>query len=205
LTERSEATVVCDPYDNQHVGYPPLKLKADILTISHESPSHSYLKAVKGDPYVISGPGEYEIGEVFITGVRTNGRSKKDATIPENTLYLIDYNGINIVHLGDLNVSPSQSEVEELGPVHIALVPVGGGSGLNASQAAEVIRMLEPNIVIPMHYFTPDTKVKLDGIHKFLKEMGLSHVDTLPSLKIASTQSLPDETKVVVLDYPREE
>jgi len=205
LTERSEATVVCDPYDNQHVGYPPLRLKADILTISHESPSHSYIKAVKGAPYIISGPGEYEIGEVFITGVRTNGRSKKDATIPENTLYLIDYNGINIVHLGDLNVSPSQSEVEELGPVHIALVPVGGGSGLNASKAAEVIRLLEPNIVIPMHYFTPDTKVKLDGINKFLKEMGLSHVDTLPSLKIASPGSLPDETKVVVLDYPREE
>ena len=204
LTERAEASVVCDPYDNQHVGYPPLKLKADIVTISHESPSHSFLKAVKGDPYVITGPGEYEIGGVFITGVHTNGRNKKESIVPENTLYVIDYNGINIVHLGDLNVAPSQSEVEELGPVHVALVPVGDGGGLNSSQAAEVISLLEPNIVIPMHYSTSATKIKLDGINKFLKEMGLSHVETMPSLKITSIEDLPEGTRVVVLDYPRE-
>jgi L-ascorbate metabolism protein UlaG (beta-lactamase superfamily) len=205
LTERAEASVVCDPYDNQHVGYPPLKLKADIVTISHESPSHSYLKAVKGDPYIITGPGEYEIGGVFITGVHTNGRNKKEAVVPENTLYVIDYNGINIVHLGDLSVAPSQSEVEALGPVHIALVPVGDGGGLNSAKAAEVISLLEPNIVIPMHYSTPATNIKLDGISKFLKEMGLSHVETMPSLKITSIEGLPEETRVVVLDYPHED
>ena len=204
LTERAEASVVCDPYDNQHVGYPLLKLRADIVTISHESPSHSFLKAVKGEPYVITGPGEFEIGGVFITGVRTNGRNKKEPVVPENTLYVIDYNGINIVHLGDLSVAPSQSEVEELGPVHVALVPVGDGGGLNSSTAAEVISLLEPNIVIPMHYSTPATKNKLDGINKFLKEMGLSHVETIPSLKITSIEGLPQETRVVVLDYPRE-
>ena len=102
ITDRGQATVVCDPYDSEHVGYSPLKLKADIVTISHESPSHSYLKAVKGDPFVINGPGEYEIGGVFITGLRTNHRKKKEGAIPANTLYLIDYNGINIVHLGDM-------------------------------------------------------------------------------------------------------
>jgi len=205
LTERAEASVVCDPYDSQHVGYPPLKLRADIVTISHESPSHSYLKAVKGEPYVISGPGEYEIGGVFITGVSTNGRNKKETLVPINTLYVIDYNGINIVHLGDLSFAPSQSEVEELGPVHVALVPVGDGGGLNSAKAAEVISLLEPNIVIPMHYSTPMTKIKLDGISKFLKEMGLSHVETVPSLKITSIEGLPEQTRVVVLDYPHED
>lgn len=204
LTERSQASVVCDPYNHQAVGYQPLKLKADIVTISHQSPSHSFLKAVKGDAYVISGPGEYEIGGVFITGVQTNGRSKKDEEISENTLYVIDYNGINVVHLGDIRRIPSQSEVEELGPVHVALVPVGNGVGLNAAQAAEIISLLEPNIVIPMHYSTPATTVKLDGINKFLKEMGLSHVEKYPSFKISSPDGLPEESKVIVLDYPRE-
>ena len=76
ITDRGQATVVCDPYDSEHVGYQPLKLKADIVTVSHESPSHSYLKGVKGEPYVITGPGEYEIGGVFITGLRTDHKTK---------------------------------------------------------------------------------------------------------------------------------
>jgi len=204
LTERSQASVVTDPYDSQQVGYSPLKLKADIVTISHQSPSHNHLKAIKSEAYIITGPGEYEVGGVFITGVRTNGRGKKDASIAENTLYVINYNGINIVHLGDTNIIPSQTEVEEFGPVHVALVPVGGFGGLNANQASEVIRLLEPNIVIPMHYSTPATTIKLDGLNKFLKEMGLSQVETMSSLKITSVESLPEETQVIVLDYPSE-
>ena len=204
LSDRGQATVVCDPYDHEQVGYTSLKLKADIVTVSHESPSHSYLKAVKGEPYVISGPGEYEIGGVFITGLRTNHRKKKDQLLPPNTLYLIDYSGINIVHLGDMVQVPTQTEVEDLGPVHIALVPVGGVSSLNASQASEAISLFEPNIVIPMHYATPASKIKSDPIAKFLKEMGLSTIETVPSYKITSPDTLPEETQVVVLDYPHE-
>ena len=204
ITERGQTTVVCDPYDSQTVGYQPLKLKADIVTISHESPSHSYIKAVKSDPYIISGPGEYEIGGVFITGLRTDQHKKRENGQPVNTLYLIDFGGINIVHLGDMLQVPSQAEVESLGPVHIALVPVGDAGSLNAAKASEVISLFEPNIVIPMHYQTPATNLKLDPIGKFLKEMGLSAVETLPSLKVASVAAMPEETQVIVLDYPHE-
>ncbi|NPV40979.1 MAG: MBL fold metallo-hydrolase [Anaerolineae bacterium] len=204
ITERGQTAVVCDPYDSQTVGYQPLKLKADIVTISHESPSHSFVKAVKSDPYIINGPGEYEIGGVFITGLRTDQHKKRENGQPVNTLYLIDFGGMNIVHLGDMLQVPSQAEVESLGPVHIALVPVGDAGSLNAAKASEVISLFEPNIVIPMHYQTPATNLKLDPIGKFLKEMGLSTVETLPSLKVASVAALPEETQVSVLDYPHE-
>lgn len=203
IAERGQISVVCDPYDSSVVGYQPLKIKADIVTISHESSSHNYLKGVKGDPYVIKGPGEYEIGGVFITGLRTDKRKKRDID-QINTLYLIEYGGINIVHLGDMLHVPSQTEVESLGPVHIALVPVGGNGGLTAEKASEAISLFEPNIVIPMHYQTPKTNAKLDPIGKFLKEMGLSAVDTMPSLKINSVSSLPEETQVIVLDFPHD-
>jgi L-ascorbate metabolism protein UlaG (beta-lactamase superfamily) len=203
ISERGLTTVVCDPYDNEEVGYEPLKLKADIVTISHESPRHKNLKAVKGDPYVVSGPGEYEIGNVFITGLQTDKRRKNDQDSPINTLYLIDYFGITIMHLGDMMQVPTQSEVESLGPVHVALVPVGGSSGLNATKASEVISLFEPNIVIPMHYATPASKVELDPIGKFLRVMGLSSVETLPNLKVSNPGTLPEETQIIVLDYPR--
>jgi L-ascorbate metabolism protein UlaG (beta-lactamase superfamily) len=178
-------------------------LKADIVTVSKASPGHDFLSAVKGDASRITGPGEYEIGGVFITGVQTNGLSKKDAGEPRNTLYLIDYNGINVLHLGSLNRVPTQPEVEALGPVHIALIPVGGGGALTAAKAAEVISLLEPNIVIPMHYHLPESAVKLDPLSKFLKEMGLGGVSSQPSIKVTSVNSLPEETQVVVLDYER--
>ena len=90
-----------------------------------------------------------------------------------------------------------------MGPVHVALVPVGGGSGMNAAKAAEVISLLEPNIVIPMHFATPGSTIQLDPLSKFLKEMGLADVEKQPSLKVTSVSSLPEETKVVVLDYQK--
>jgi L-ascorbate metabolism protein UlaG (beta-lactamase superfamily) len=200
ITERGMASVVCDPYDHRAVGLEALKLKADIITVSHEKPGHNFLAAVKGEPYIITGPGEYEIGSVFITGIQTNGVHKHDPEVPRNTLYVFQYEDVTIVHLGALDRVPSQTEVEALGPVNIVLVPVGGGDSLNSSKAAEVISLLEPNIVIPMHYELPGSTLTLDPLKKFIKEMGLPDLTSQPSLKVTSAGSLPDETKVVVLD-----
>jgi len=205
LTERSYATVVTDPYDNKAIGYDALKLKADIVTVSHEAPGHNNADAVKGTTHVIDGAGEFEIGGVFITGVTTDGaggkKKDKDASA-RNTVYVFDYDGITVAHLGDLQQVPTQSEIESLGTINVALVPVGGGGGLNAAKAAEVISLIEPNIVIPMHYATPDAKVSLDSLNKFVKEMGLSKPETQPSLKVTRS-NLPDETRVVVLEYQK--
>jgi L-ascorbate metabolism protein UlaG (beta-lactamase superfamily) len=201
LVERNLATVITDPYDSHQIGYEPLNTSADIVTVSHESAGHSYTQAVKGDPRLITGPGEYEIGGVFITGVQTNSHTRLEAEEPRNTLYVFDYNGLTIAHLGDMSHVPTQSEVEALGAVNVALVPVGSGGGLNAAKAAEVISLLEPNIVIPMHYATTAATANLDPLSKFLKEMGLAEFETLASLKISNAKNLPEETKVIVLDY----
>ena len=202
LTQRGLASVVTDPFDHQVIGYLPLKLKADIVTTSHDAPGHNNLAAVRGNPRAIQGPGEFEIGGVFITGVRTGEGRNKNGNIEPNTLYVFDYDGVAVAHLGDLQRTPTQTEIEALGTVDVALVPVGGGKGLNAASAAEVVSLLEPGIVVPMHYSTPDCKVKLDPLSKFLKEMGLGEVDPVPSLSVRPT-TLPDETNVVVLDYAR--
>lgn len=202
LTERGMATVVTDPYDHRVIGYDSLKLRADIVTISHAAPGHDYAAAVRGKTHVLTGPGEYEIGGVFITGVQTNGHGKRSPDDPRNTLYVFDYDGVTVAHLGDIRRVPSQTEIEALGTVNVALVPVGGGGGLNASKAAEVVSLIEPGIVIPMHYQTPASLVKLAPLSKFLKEMGLNEVAPADSLKITRT-SVPDETRVVVLNYAK--
>jgi L-ascorbate metabolism protein UlaG (beta-lactamase superfamily) len=201
LTERNFATVVTDPYDNKVVGYEALKLKAEIATVSHDAPGHNNSDVVKGTTHVITGPGEFEIGGVFITAVQTeSGKKSKDRV--RNTVYVFDYDGITVAHLGDLQSIPTQNEIELLGSVNVALVPVGGGGSLNAAKAAEVVSMLEPNLVIPMHFATPDSKIKLDDLNKFIKEMGLSKLEAQPSLKV-SRSGLPDETHVIVLEYQK--
>jgi len=201
LTERNFVTVVTDPYDNTVVGYDALKLKAEIVTVSHDAPGHNNSDAVKGSTHVLTGPGEFEIGGVFITAVQTDsGKKSKDKV--RNTVYVFDYDGITVAHLGDMLQIPTQSEIEMLGTVNVLLIPVGGGNSLNAAKAAEVVSMLEPNLVIPMHYGTPDSKIKLDDLNKFIKEMGLSQPTAQPSLKVTRS-SLPSETHVVVLDYQK--
>ena len=188
LAERGMATVVCDPFESEMVGYEPLKLRADIVTSSHDAPGHNHLSAVKGYSHAITGPGEFEIGSVFITGVQMDGQGRKIEQETRNTLYVFDYMGITVAHLGDMHAVPPQNEIEALGTVHIVLVPVGGGSGLNAAKAAEIVSLLEPNIVIPMHYLTPATKIPLDRLEKFLKEMGLHEAESVPSLKADQVQ-----------------
>ena len=200
LTERGLATVVTDPYDHRIAGLEALKLKADIVTISHDAPGHNFESGVKGKSHVIRTPGEYEIGGVFITGVQTNGHTKTEADEPRNTLYVFDFDGVTVAHLGDLRRVPSQAEIEALDNVSVALVPVGGGGGLTSAKATEVISLLEPNIVIPMHYGMPGLNLKLAPVAKFLKEMGLAAAEPQPSLKI-TRGTLPEETRVVVLAY----
>jgi L-ascorbate metabolism protein UlaG (beta-lactamase superfamily) len=207
LTERNYATVVTDPFDNKTIGYDALKLRSDIVTVSHDAPGHNNADAVKGTSHVIDGPGEFEIGGVFITGVQSDsssasGKKKNKDDSPRNTIYVFDYDGITVAHLGDLKQTPTQSEIESLGTVNVVLIPVGGGGGLNAAKAAEVISLIEPNLVIPMHYATPATKVSLDSLNKFIKEMGLTKPATQPSLKVTRS-GLPNETHVVVLDYQK--
>ena len=194
-------TVVTDPYDKT-LGLPLPRPKADIVTVSHPSPHHDHVAGVKGDFKVIDGPGEYEIGGVFITGINLISPHKGDET-PQagtrNNVFVIYIESIAVCHLGDLRHVPTQNQVEDMGNIDVLMVPVGGYNALNAAEAAEVISLIEPFIVIPMHYRLPDLSVKLDPVDKFLKEMGITKVETESNLKLNKT-SLPEETQVILME-----
>lgn len=194
ITERKHATIVTDPY-SADLGLGELKLKADVVTISHDAPGHNHISAISGMEHVLNGPGEYEIGSVFITGIPTPSKNGKF----NNIIYVFDYNGLTVAHLGDIGEVPSQKQIEDLELVNVLLVPVGGGSSLNAARAAELVSMIEPNVVIPMHYQIPTLKTKLDPLDRFLKEMGATDAKEEASFKVASADGLPEETTVVIL------
>lgn len=196
LTERGRASVVTDPFDASIIGYSPLKLKADIVLISHDTPGHNYVAGVQGYQYALTAPGEYEIGGVFIIGAAMYDKNVAHPRL--NIVYVMDFQGVTVAHLGDLDHIPNQSAIDALGDIDVVLLPVGGGGALNAGQAAEVISLLEPKIVIPMHYKTPQTVLELDPVDRFLKEMGLSNAVEEEILKISSS-AFPEQTQVILL------
>jgi L-ascorbate metabolism protein UlaG (beta-lactamase superfamily) len=197
LTERGNASIVTDPYPDEY-GYTHPHPRADVVTVSCDDPTRSFAKAVRGPTRVLDGAGEYEIGGVFITGVAFANKTKRSAPAVQNRVFVFEYDHVTICHLGALNFVPSQSQVEALGTVNVLLTPVGGKDLLSSAEAAELVSLLEPNYVIPMHYHVQPAKLRLPKVDTFLNEMGLSRVQSEDSLKVISS-SLPDETQVVLL------
>ena len=201
LSERGLATVVTDPYPPD-VGLTFPKTRAHIVTVSHDDAQCRYTSGVRGPFKLLDGPGEYEIGSVFITGITTFADGKSGASRGLNTVFTFDFGGLTACHLGQLGHVPAQSQVENLGTVNILLVPVGGGGSLSPARASEVISLFEPNLVIPMHYKVKGLKVNLGTLSRFLKEMGVEKVESQEVLKV-SRSNLSEETQVIVLE-PRQ-
>jgi L-ascorbate metabolism protein UlaG (beta-lactamase superfamily) len=194
-------TVVTDPYDRE-VGYAMPRIRADVVTVSHSHGGHSCTRGFRGSPRVLGCPGEYEIGDVFITGVPTFHDAAGGRERGQNIAFLLDFDGLTVCHLGDLGHVLTQSHIEALDGVNVLLIPVGGRATLGAAQAAEVVGLLEPNIVIPMHYQTDGLSRDLDPVSFFLKAMGVGRLKPQEMLKV-SEGKLSEQPQVVVLQ-PRQ-
>ena len=189
-------TLITDPFSPQ-LGYSLGKISAPIVTISHNHPGHNYAAGVSGNPRIVSGPGEYEISDVLITGVASYHDNKHGQELGRNTIYIIHMDDLIICHLGDLGHILQEEQLEEVADADMLLVPIGGQHTINAAQAAEVISQVEPHIVIPMHYSPPIGDVP-DPLDKFCREMGIEAINPQPKLSITRS-ALPAETQVVIL------
>lgn len=195
------ATLITDPFGPQ-IGFKFPKVEADIVTISHNHEDHNQAELVGGEPFVISGPGEYEVEGISVFGVSTFHDQKRGSERGQNTAYLIEMDGLRICHLGDLGHKLEDKQLEELNGVDILLIPAGGFYTIGPTEAAQVVSQLDPKIVIPMHFNSPKLNQeifgKLSSVEVFLKEMG---EEAIPEPKISITpDKLPEELKVVVLE-----
>ncbi len=197
-------TIITDPYLSDMVGLKfPKNVEADIVTISHQHQDHNAVQNVSGSPFIVSGPGEYEIKGVHIVGTSSFHDEEKGAKRGSNTMYHMEIDGVRLAHLGDLGHTLSSHDIEQLGEVDILFIPVGGIFTIDAKQAAEIITEIEPSIVIPMHYGKPELNQKTFGelasLAHFLKEMGKVGVVPQPKLSVTKDK-LPEELQVIVLE-----
>ncbi|GAC1470218.1 MAG: MBL fold metallo-hydrolase [Candidatus Dormibacteraceae bacterium] len=191
------AAVVTDPFPPS-IGLRLPKLDGDLVTVSHEHENHNYTQVMR-DAYEIRGPGEYEVAGVSVIGVPTFHDAEKGAKRGRNTVYLIEIDDVRICHLGDLGHALDDAEAEAIASPDVLLVPVGGHTAINAAQAAEIVRQLEPRFVVPMHYRIPGLKLELDPLDRFLKEMAVTASEPQPKLTLQASSG-EYETKVVVLE-----
>jgi len=187
-------TVVTDPFDKS-VGFAMPSVKADIVTVSHSHKDHSNTKAVKGDPFIVKAPGEYEIGGVTVIGLRTFHDNQKGKKRGKNTVYVITIDGFSLCHLGDLGCSLKEKQLDEINGIDVLFIPVGGVFTIGPKKAQEIINQIEPKLVVPMHYKTAKHSQAFSetaSLKKFLKEIDQTEVKTKKKLKI-SHSSLPEE------------
>lgn len=200
------ATLVFDPYNPEKFGAKLPKLEADIVLTSHDHFDHNFIEGVRGseegkEPFIISGPGEYDVKGVHVEGFKTFHDEKEGAERGLNTIYYVEIDGFFLLHLGDLGHELSKDILEEFGNVDVLMVPVGGFYTIDHEKAVDIISEIEPSFVIPMHYAGKGGKdLKIVGVDKFISEWGSEVVKKDSKLKLSSKSDLPEETQVVVLD-----
>ena len=189
-------TVALDPFKD--IGLKEPKLSADILLVSHDHFDHSNAAAVSGDPRVVDSPGEYEYRGVMIEGISTYHDGKQGADRGRNTVFSFTLEGVHFVHLGDLGHALDEETVERLGDVDVLFVPVGGHFTIDAKQAAEIVKQLQPRVTVPMHYLVPGLKLDvLAKVDAFIKEMGVKPIQLDKSTWKFKQSDLPDEESEV--------
>lgn len=201
--------IVTDPYED-YVGFEMPRVSADIVTVSHHHQDHNNISAVKGttkrkEPFIVDGPGEYEISGISIFGIASFHDSSRGTKRGENTIYLITIDNLRLAHLGDLGHKLTEAELEELNGVDILFIPIGGTYTIDDNEAIEVIGQIEPQIIIPMHFKTPDMKPDFGieiTVDDFLKAIG-EEANKAKDKLIISKEKLPEEREIVVLKRKR--
>jgi L-ascorbate metabolism protein UlaG (beta-lactamase superfamily) len=204
-----EGTVVADAFPSV-VGPTGRGLSADIVTYSHPDPNpapptRSNARTASADEGVpaslqsafrLTGPGEYEVHDILVTGIRTARDEAKGAERGLNTVFVVQLDGLHAIHLGDLGHVLSEEQLKEIGPVDVACVPIGGQ--LSAAKAAEVVAQLEANLVVPLLVCDDDADCAA-ALARFLHEMGVKELTPQPKLTV-TVSSVPEETTVALLE-----
>jgi len=189
--------VVTDPFGKE-VGPKVPNFEADIITVSHDHHDHNNIGALRGNPYIIKSAGEYDVKGVMVEGIASYHDDKEGKERGNNIIYRIEFDDISVVHLGDLGHVLDNAQLEKLAGTDILLIPVGGKYTIDAKKAVEVIAQIEPRLVIPMHYKTKDSKIDIDDVDKFIKELGVAPTYE-EKLKISKKELPSEDMELVIL------
>lgn len=203
--QSGDTTLAIDPFDKES-GLTPPRFQTDVALITHNHPNHNNFDSLTGkgeaEVFKINGPGEYEIHGISVRGISSFHDTEKGAKKGKNTIYVITWEDLRLVHLGDYGEDKLRDDIHEaIGTPDILFIPVGGKDTIDAEMATKLINQIEPRIIIPMHYKISGFKEKLDGVEVFMKEMGEKPVPE-ERLTIKKNSVPVDSQKIIVLKTP---
>lgn len=198
ITSPSGARILTDPFD-ETVGYRLPDVCADVVTSSHDHFDHNNVSVARGNPVVLKAEGEYKDDRVTISSVETWHDTEHGAKRGKNCVFIIETDGVRIVHMGDIGHDLTSSQLNAIGRVDVLLVPCGGHYTIDAAGAKRLVAATCPRVVIPMHYRTetvrdwPIAKVDefLEGFDNVVR-LDYNELELIPG-------ALPEDTTVYVL------
>lgn len=197
--KNGQVKIVIDPF-SEEIGLKLPKMEADIVLATHSHYDHNNVKGAGGSAFLVEGPGEYEVKNVYIRGISSWHDAREGKERGENTIYAIEAEDLKICHLGDFGQAElTADQLDAIGEVDVLMVPVGGVYTIEAKEALKVMAQLEPKITVPMHYGLPKLKVKLEGVEKFLKAVGVKTTEPQPKLTVKKKDLSQEEARIVVL------
>lgn len=203
LTESTGTAVVTDPYDSS-IGYSMPKISADAVTVSHGHYDHNNVKAVSGNPVVLSHEQGYELPGVVINAVKSSHDGQGGALRGENVIFKFRMDGLDVCHLGDLGEECSPELIEAILPVNVLLIPVGGNYTVDAKMAKEYVDRIMPDVVIPMHYRIKGCELDIDKVDEFVSLMeddGIECEETEEEIELSRDDADGETTRVIVMKY----
>lgn len=201
LEESTGTTIVADPYDLKKTGYNMPKVRADVVTLSNSRNSQVALQSIEGDATIITELGTWEIKGVDIMSLLSNTDERFGAK-DRNMIFKYRLDGVDVCHMGDVRQECTVKLSETIGTVNVLLVPIGGTYTIDAEQAKEYIDFLMPDIVIPMHFKTANSKVTNEKLGDFLElfeEEQIVEVDG-ESIEFDRSQFDGGSTQVIVFN-----
>jgi len=201
ITSENGTKVLTDPF-HKMLGYKLPEIEANIVSTSHNHSDHNNINAIKGNFKHINELGIFLKDGIEIKGVDTFHDKVSGSRRGKSTIYNFKIDGINICHCGDLGHVLNLKQIEEIGSVDILLLPIGGLATINAFDAAQVMKQLNPAIIIPMHYRTKALGLLgyvFGSVDKFISVSGLKAKE-YEKLELNKT-NMKDYSGIVVLKY----
>lgn len=187
-----------DPFDKS-VGLRPPQGQANLVLVSHDHADHNNVEALKGEPRVVDIPGEYSVQGINIIGIPSSHDNKSGAERGQNTIFVLESEDMRICHMGDLGSDLSEKQLEAINGIDVLMIPIGGKYTIDGKKAHEIIKKIEPKIIIPMHFKMKGTLIDIQDEKEFCDEIGTCPKERLSKINLKKKDLEEKNMEVVIM------